>query len=162
MNKAITIEQALKTADWESFNRLRYAEYSEGDIFPIENLQLVGTDLRGLPTQFICFKNCNLQKVNFAGSRFFPCAFLSCDLREADLRGASGMMFCDDCDLRGVTFDQTTNLFDREHSDAPSAFKDCRMDNNFEQFAVKQGAEFEIGPKIFYYAFQEHPNARRG
>lgn len=96
-----------------------------------------------MPTEFICFKNCNLSGARFSGKRFFPQSFWDCDARRIDLRNASGMLFAYNTDFRGALFNRATKLV-ASSSDTLSAFKNCVFDDDFKDFLNKQGVLFDF------------------
>jgi hypothetical protein len=157
LNEDIPVEQlreAVLSKDWPALSHLRYTEGDPGAACVIESLDVSGFNLSGMPTDFICFKNCKMNGASLSGVHFFPFSLWACDAQGLDLRNTSGMLFAFETDLRGALFDDTTRLVVK-NSDLPSAFKDCKMDDDFRDFLVAQGAllDFPAGRSIESYAF---------
>ncbi|HYG84168.1 MAG TPA: hypothetical protein VD907_04765 [Verrucomicrobiae bacterium] len=149
------LEQSLRTADWSLFKDIRYTYGQEGDVFYIEDLDLSGLDLGDIPSDFLCFKNCNLDNATFEGMQFWPTALWSCSARHLGLENTTGMLFAYRTDLRGAIFDKDTKLYPSQRTDLPSAFEQCQLDDTFKEFVLKQGATLHF-PKemnIPFYAF---------
>src|SRR5690606_3737087 len=96
------IEKALHTADWNLFREVRYSTTPEGSVFYIQNLDLSDFDLRGIPSQFLCFYNCNLENATLRGSHFFPFALWKCNAKGLDISDTIGMLFAFQSDLCGI------------------------------------------------------------
>lgn len=148
------LHDAILSGDWDTLIQLRYDEGDPGRVCYIEDLDLSGRRLGNIPTEFLCFKDCNLSGASFRGKHFFPVSFWNCKAREIDLRNTSGMLFAYGCDIRDALFDNTTQLVVK-NSDLPSAFKNCQMDKDFKHFLEKQGAFFDFPEQkhISQYAF---------
>ncbi len=136
------IAQAILQAEWSDLVRYRY-DGDPGDVCLVENLDLAGRRLGEMPTEFICFKNCNLASASFSGKRFYPQSFWGCDACRIDLRNTSGMLFAYNTDFRGALFDAATRLV-VPSSDLPSAFKNCVFNEDFKDFLNKQGVLFDF------------------
>lgn len=145
---------AVKRGEWDTFAMLRNREGDPGYPCYIDNLDLSKRQLGAVPTNFLTFRNCKLIESSFSGKQFFPLSLWSCDAQLIDLRNTDGMLFAYDTDLRGAKFDETTVLMS-ENTDLPSAFKNCLMDDEFVEFAAKQGAllDFPRDLHIEGYAF---------
>ena len=149
------LKRSLTTANWALFKEIRYSFGQEGEVFLIENLDLSGVDLSQLPSDFLCFKNCNLRGASFKGRHFWPTALWSCEASGLNIEGSYGMLFAFQSDLRGVKYNNKTNLFPSDNTDQPSAFEQCKLDEAFEEFARSQGAmmHFPKEKHIPAYAF---------
>ena len=135
---------ALQRADWDAFHKARFTLAEEGWYFQIRNLDLRGLNLPHLPGKFLAFKRCNFRGASLAQANFLPASFKDCDMRGVDLSGAHGVCYMLGCDLRGAKYDESTILFDRARSDAPSELQNCKVDDGFRKFLVRQGVRFKL------------------
>jgi len=159
LNKDIPIKklrEAVLGRDWPTFSRFRYLIGDLGAVCIIESLNLEGYALGDMPTDFLCFKHCKMKNVSFNGKRFFPMSLWNCNAQNIDLRNTNGMLFALNSDLRGAKFDETTQLV-VNNSDVPSAFKNCKLDDEFRKFLTAQGVIFDFPShySIESYAFGE-------
>lgn len=149
------LEQAIKDQDWQTFLKIRYSYGQEGSVFLIENIDLQYAQLGHIPSDLLCFKNCNLENASFQGKQFWPTSLWDCSARNLDLRHTHGMLFALNTDLRGAKFDQSTELFPSWHTVTPSSFKNCQLDESFLAFLIEQGCRLDITDIDFKNSFTD-------
>lgn len=132
------IYEAAKHKDWRKIIGLKYSVGTPGDAFWIEGVDWRNEDLSDMPTDFIVLYNCNVENASFKGAHFFPFALWNCNAKGLDITNTDGMLFAFQCDLRDLKY-EGSNLFPA-NTDLPSAFEQCKTDEEFREFAQQQGA----------------------
>lgn len=121
----------LSSGDSEGYINLKYQNFQEGDNVVFEGKDFKNLDLTNFALPFTIFKNCTLENVKVSGQ---PIGFKN-SRASIDLRGLSGVIVAEDTDFTGTQFDKDTSF-------AASAFSNCKLDKEFEDFILSQGAVF--------------------
>ena len=135
------LAQAIKSNDIEEYQRLRYPRIQEGEEVEFTNEDFSGTDFSILNLGFHSFLKCKLDGCrNMYGQ---PIKIISCSAKNLDLRGCEAAIDAIDSDFIGLVYDQNTHLSNKNSSQTPSTFFNCKFEPGAISFFESQGVVFK-------------------
>lgn len=99
-----------------------------------------GVDFDQFVMGFFVFQNCNLDDAKHIYGQ--PIYFTDSSVRNVDFRGVKAIIEAEDCDFRGMKYDEETQfVYGSGKLAARSRFINCKLDDETRDFLSQQGVE---------------------
>ena len=134
------IAESIRANDFSAYQRERYPAIQEGEFVRFTDEDFSGVDFDQFAMGFFEFENCNLDNAKHIYGQ--PIYFTNSSVRNVDFRGAKAIIEAEDCDFRGIKYDEETQfVYDSGKLAARSRFINCKLDNKTRDFLSQQGVE---------------------
>ena len=134
------IAESIRTNDLPAYQRERYPAIQEGEFVRFTDEDFHGVDFGQFVIGFFVFKNCNLDDVKHIYGQ--PIYFINSSVRNVDFRGVKAIIEAEDCDFRGMKYDEETQfVYGSGKLAARSRFINCKLDDETRDFLSQQGVE---------------------
>lgn len=134
------IAAAIRTNDLPAYQRERYPVIPDGEAVRFVDEDFSGVDFDQFVMGFFVFQNCNLDDANHIYGQ--PIYFTNSSVRNVDFRGVKAIIEAEDCDFRGMKYDEETQFVYGEGKLAVrSYFVNCELDDTAIDFLRQQGVE---------------------
>ena len=134
------IAVAIRANDLPAYQRERYPAIQEGEFVCFTDEDFSGVDFDQFVMGFFEFENCNLDNAKHIYGQ--PIYFTNSSVRNVDFRGAKAIIEAEDCDFRGIKYDEETQFVYGEGKLAVrSYFVNCELDDTAIDFLRQQGVE---------------------
>ena len=134
------IAESIRTNDLPAYQRERYPAIQEGELVRFTDEDFSGVDFGQFVMGFFVFENCNLDDAKHIYGQ--PIYFINSSVRNVDFRGAKAIIEAEDCDFRGIKYDEETQfVYDSGKLAARSRFINCKLDDKTRDFLSQQGVE---------------------
>lgn len=134
------IAESIRANDFSAYQRERYPAIQEGELVRFTDEDFSGVDFDQFAMGFFEFENCSLDNAKHIYGQ--PIYFTNSSVRNVDFRGAKAIIEAEDCDFRGMKYDEETQfVYGSGKLAARSRFINCKLDNKTRDFLSQQGAE---------------------
>ena len=134
------IAESIRANDLPTYQRERYPAIQEGEFVRFKNEDFHDVDFDQFVMGFFVFQNCNLDNAKHIYGQ--PIYFINSSVRNVDFRGAKAIIEAEDCDFRGIKYDEETQfVYDSGKLAARSRFINCKLDDETRDFLSQQGVE---------------------
>ena len=134
------IAESIRANDFSAYQRERYPAIQEGEFVRFTDEDFHGVDFDQFVMGFFVFQNCNLDDAKHIYGQ--PIYFTNSSVRNVDFRGVKAIIEAEDCDFRGMKYDEETQfVYGSGKLTARSRFINCKLDNEARDFLSQQGAE---------------------
>ena len=134
------IAESIRANDFSAYQRERYPAIQEGEFVRFTDEDFSGVDFDQFAMGFFEFENCNLDNAKHIYGQ--PIYFTNSSVRNVDFRGAKATIEAEDCDFRGIKYDEETQfVYDSGKLAARSRFINCKLDDKTRDFLSQQGVE---------------------
>ena len=134
------IAESIRANDFSTYQRERYPAIQEGEFVRFTDEDFRGIDFDQFVMGFFVFQNCNLDDAKHIYGQ--PIYFTDSSVRNVDFRGVKAIIEAEDCDFRGMKYDEETQfVYDSGKLAARSRFINCKLDNKTRDFLSQQGVE---------------------
>ena len=134
------ITAAIRANDLPTYQRERYPAIQEGEFVRFTDEDLHGVDFDQFVMGFFVFQNCNLDDAKHIYGQ--PIYFTNSSVRNVDFRGVKAIIEAEDCDFRGMKYDEETQfVYGSGKLTTRSRFINCKLDDETRDFLRQQGAE---------------------
>lgn len=134
------IAESIRTNDLPAYQRERYPAIQEGELVRFTDEDFSGVDFGQFVMGFFVFENCNLDDAKHIYGQ--PIYFINSSVRNVDFRGAKAIIEAEDCDFRGIKYDEETQfVYGSGKLAARSRFINCKLDDETSNFLSQQGVE---------------------
>ena len=134
------IAESIRANDLPAYQRERYPAIQEGELVRFTDEDFSGVDFDQFAMGFFEFENCSLDNAKHIYGQ--PLYFTNSSVRTVDFRGAKAIIEAEDCDFRGIKYDEETQfVYDSGKLAARSRFINCKLDNKTRDFLSQQGVE---------------------
>lgn len=134
------ITAAIRANDLPTYQRERYPAIQEGEFVRFTDEDLHGVDFDQFVMGFFVFQNCNLDDAKYIYGQ--PIYFTNSSVWNVDFRGVKAIIEAEDCDFRGMKYDEETQfVYDSGKLATRSRFINCKLDDETRDFLRQQGAE---------------------
>ena len=134
------IAESIRTNDLPAYQRERYPAIQEGEPVRFTDEDFHGVDFGQFVMGFFVFENCSLDNAKHIYGQ--PIYFTNSSVRNVDFRGAKAIIEAEDCDFRGIKYDEETQfVYGSGKLVARSRFINCKLDNKTRDFLSQQGVE---------------------
>ena len=134
------IAESIRTNDFSAYQRERYPVIQEGEFVRFTDESFHGVDLDQFVMGFFVFQNCNLDDAKHIYGQ--PIYFINSSVRNVDFRGVKAIIEAEDCDFRGMKYDEETQfVYGSGKLAARSRFINCKLDDETRDFLSQQGVE---------------------
>lgn len=134
------IAESIRANDLPAYQRERYPAIQEGEFVRFTDEDFRGVDFGQFVMGFFVFQNCNLDDTKHIYGQ--PIYFTNSSVRNVDFRGAKAIIEAEDCDFRGIKYDEETQFVYGEGKLAVrSYFVNCELDDTTIDFLRQQGVE---------------------
>ena len=134
------IAESIRTNDLPAYQRERYPAIQEGEFVRFTDEDFGSVDFGQFVMGFFVFENCNLDDAKHIYGQ--PIYFTNSSVRNVDFRGAKAIIEAEDCDFRGMKYDEETQfVYGSGKLAARSRFINCKLDNKTRDFLSQQGVE---------------------
>ena len=134
------IAESIRANDLPAYQRERYPAIQEGEFVRFTDEDFRGVDFGQFVMGFFVFQNCNLDDTKHIYGQ--PIYFTNSSVRNVDFRGAKAIIEAEDCDFRGIKYDEETQFAYGEGKLAVrSYFVNCELDDTTIDFLRQQGVE---------------------
>ena len=135
------IAESIRTNDLPAYQRERYPAIQEGEPVRFTDEDFHGVDFGQFVMGFFVFENCSLDNAKHIYGQ--PIYFTNSSVRNVDFRGAKAIIEAEDCDFRGMKYDEETQfVYGSGKLAARSRFINCKLDDETRDFLSQQGVEF--------------------
>ena len=135
------IAESIRTNDLPAYQRERYPAIQEGEFVRFTDEDFHGVDFDQFVMGFFVFENCNLDDAKHIYGQ--PIYFINSSVRNVDFRGVKAIIEAEDCDFRGMKYDEKTQfVYGSSKLAARSRFINCKLDDETRDFLSQQGVEF--------------------
>lgn len=140
MNITRYLAAAIRANDLPAYQHERYPAIPDGEIVRFVNEDFSGVDFDQFVMGFFVFENCNLDDAKHIYGQ--PIYFINSSVRDVDFRGVKAIIEAEDCDFRGMKYDEKTQfVYGSGKLAARSRFINCKLDDETRDFLSKQGVE---------------------
>lgn len=141
MNATICrIAESIRANDLPAYQRERYPAIQEGEFVRFTDEDFHGVDFDQFVMGFFVFQNCNLDDAKHIYGQ--PIYFTNSSVRNVDFRGVKAIIEAQDCDFRGMKYDEETQfVYGSGKLAARSRFINCKLDDETRDFLSQQGVE---------------------
>ena len=141
MNATICrIAESIRANDLPAYQRERYPTIQEGETVRFTDEDFRGIDFDQFVMGFFVFQNCNLDDAKHIYGQ--PIYFTDSSVRNVDFRGVKAIIEAEDCDFRGMKYDEETQfVYGSSRLAARSRFINCKLDDETRDFLSQQGVE---------------------
>ena len=134
------IAESIRANDLPAYQHERYSAIQEGEFVRFTDEDFSGVDFDQFVMGFFVFENCNLDDAKHIYGQ--PIYFTNSSVRNVDFRGVKAIIEAEDCDFRGMKYDEETKfVYGSGRLAARSRFINCKLDNKTRDFLSQQGAE---------------------
>ena len=134
------IAESIRANDLPAYQRERYPTVQEGEVVRFVDEDFHDVDFDQFAMGFFEFENCNLDNAKRIYGQ--PIYFTNSSVRNVDFRGAKAIIEAEDCDFRGMKYDEETRfVYGSGKLAARSRFINCKLDDETRDFLSQQGAE---------------------
>lgn len=134
------IAESIRANDFSTYQRKRYPAIQEGEFVRFTDEDFHGVDFGQFVMGFFVFENCNLDDAKHIYGQ--PIYFTDSSVRNVDFRGVKAIIEAEDCDFRGIKYDEETQFVYGEGKLAVrSYFVNCELDDTTIDFLRQQGVE---------------------
>ena len=134
------IAESIRANDFSAYQRERYPAIQEGEFVRFTDEDFSGVDFDQFAMGFFVFQNCNLDDAKHIYGQ--PIYFTDSSVRNVDFRGVKAIIEAEDCDFRGIKYDEETQfVYDSGKLAARSRFINCKLDDETRDFLSQQGVE---------------------
>ena len=134
------IAESIRANDLPAYQRERYPTVQEGEVVRFVDEDFHDVDFDQYAMGFFEFENCNLDNAKRIYGQ--PIYFTNSSVRNVDFRGAKAIIEAEDCDFRGMKYDEETRfVYGSGKLAARSRFINCKLDDETRDFLSQQGAE---------------------
>lgn len=134
------IAESIRANDFSAYQRERYPAIQEGEAVRFVDKDFSGVDFNQFVMGFFVFENCNLNDAKHIYGQ--PIYFINSSVRNVDFRGVKAIIEAEDCDFRGMKYDEETQfVYGSGKLAARSRFINCKLDDETRNFLSQQGVE---------------------
>ena len=134
------IAESIRANDFSAYQRERYPAIQEGEFVRFTDEDFSGVDFDQFVMGFFVFQNCNLDDAKHIYGQ--PIYFINSSVRNVDFRGVKAIIEAEDCDFRGMKYDEKTQfVYGSGKLVARSRFINCKLDDETRDFLSQQGVE---------------------
>ena len=134
------IAESIRANDFSAYQRERYPAIQEGEFVRFTDEDFSGVDFDQFVMGFFVFENCNLDDAKHIYGQ--PIYFINSSVRDVDFRGVKAIIEAEDCDFRGMKYDEKTQfVYGSGKLAARSRFINCKLDDETRDFLNQQGVE---------------------
>lgn len=134
------IAESIRANDFSAYQRERYPAIQEGEFVRFTDEDFRSVDFGQFVMGFFGFENCNLDDAKHIYGQ--PIYFTNSSVRNVDFRGVKAIIEAEDCDFRGMKYDEETQfVYGSGKLAARSRFINCKLDNKTRDFLSQQGVE---------------------
>ena len=134
------IAKSIRANDLPAYQRERYPAIQEGEFVRFTDEDFHGVDFDQFVMGFFVFQNCNLDDAKHIYGQ--PIYFTDSSVRNVDFRGVKAIIEAEDCDFRGMKYDEETQfVYGSGKLAVRSRFINCKLDDETRDFLSQQGVE---------------------
>ena len=134
------IAESIRANDFSAYQHERYPAIQEGEFVRFTDEDFHGIDFDQFVMGFFVFQNCNLDDTKHIYGQ--PIYFTNSSVRNVDFRGVKAIIEAEDCDFRGMKYDEKTQfVYGSGKLAARSRFINCKLDDETRDFLSQQGVE---------------------
>ena len=134
------IAESIRANDFSAYQRERYPAIQEGEFARFTDEDFGSVDFGQFVMGFFVFENCNLDDAKHIYGQ--PIYFTNSSVRNVDFRGVKAIIEAEDCDFRGMKYDEETQfVYGSGKLAARSRFINCKLDDETRNFLNQQGVE---------------------
>lgn len=134
------IAESIRANDLPAYQRERYPAIQEGELVRFTDEDFSGVDFDQFVMGFFVFQNCNLDDAKHIYGQ--PIYFTDSSVRNVDFRGVKAIIEAEDCDFRGMKYDEETQfVYGSGKLAVRSRFINCKLDDETRDFLSQQGVE---------------------
>ena len=134
------IAESIRANDLPAYQRERYPAIQERETIRFVDKDFSGVDFNQFVMGFFVFENCNLDNAKHIYGQ--PIYFTNSSVRNVDFRGVKAIIEAEDCDFRGMKYDEETQfVYGSGKLAARSRFINCKLDDETRNFLSQQGVE---------------------
>ena len=134
------IAESIRANDFSAYQRERYPAIQEGEFVRFTDEGFHGVDFDQFVMGFFVFQNCNLDDAKHIYGQ--PIYFINSSVRNVDFRGVKAIIEAEDCDFRGMKYDEETQfVYGSGKLAVRSRFINCKLDDETRDFLRQQGVE---------------------
>lgn len=134
------IAESIRANDFSVYQHERYPAIQEGEFVRFTDEDFHGVDFDQFVMGFFVFQNCNLDNAKHIYGQ--PIYFINSSVRNVDFRGVKAIIEAEDCDFRGMKYDEETQfVYGSGRLAARSRFINCKLDDETRVFLNQQGVE---------------------
>ena len=134
------IAESIRANDFSAYPRERYPAIQEGEFVRFTDEDFHGVDFDQFVMGFFVFQNCNLDDAKHIYGQ--PIYFINSSVRNVDFRGVKAIIEAEDCDFRGMKYDEETKfVYGSGKLAVRSRFINCKLDDETRDFLSQQGVE---------------------
>jgi len=134
------IAAAIRANDFSAYQRERYPAIQEGEFVRFTDEDFHGVDFDQFVMGFFVFQNCNLDNAKHIYGQ--PIYFINSSVRNVDFRDVKAIIEAEDCDFRGMKYDEETQfVYGSGKLAVRSRFINCKLDDETRDFLRQQGVE---------------------
>lgn len=134
------IAAAIRANDFSAYQRERYPAIQEGEFVRFTDEDFHGVDFDQFVMGFFVFQNCNLDNAKHIYGQ--PIYFINSSVRNVDFRDVKAIIEAEDCDFRGMKYDEETQfVYGSGKLAVRSRFINCKLDDETRDFLSQQGVE---------------------
>lgn len=134
------IAESIRANDFSAYQRERYPAIQEGEFARFTDEDFGSVDFGQFVMGFFVFENCNLDDAKHIYGQ--PIYFTDSSVRNVDFRGVKAIIEAEDCDFRGMKYDEETQfVYGSGKLAARSRFINCKLDDETRDFLSQQGVE---------------------
>ena len=128
---------AIRANDLSAYQRDRYPAIQEGEVVRFVKEDFSDVDFGQFVMGFFVFENCKLDNAKHIYGQ--PIYFTNSSVRNVDFRGIKAIIEAENCDFRGMKYDEDTQfVYGSGKSAARSRFVNCRLDEKTRGFLIRQ------------------------
>ena len=134
------IAESIRANDFSAYQHERYPAIQEGEFVRFTDEDFHGVDFDQFVMGFFVFQNCNLDDAKHIYGQ--PIYFINSSVRNVDFRGVKAIIEAEDCDFRGMKYDEETQfVYGSGKLATRSRFINCKLDDETRDFLSQQGVE---------------------
>ena len=134
------IAESIRANDFSAYQHERYPAIQEGEFVRFTDEDFRSVDFGQFVMGFFVFENCNLDDAKHIYGQ--PIYFINSSVRNVNFRGVKAIIEAEDCDFRGMKYDEETQfVYGSGKLAARSRFINCKLDDETRDFLSQQGVE---------------------
>lgn len=134
------IAESIRANDFSAYQHERYPAIQEGEFVRFTDEDFRSVDFGQFVMGFFVFENCNLDDAKHIYGQ--PIYFINSSVRNVNFRGVKAIIEAEDCDFRGMKYDEETQfVYGSGRLAARSRFINCKLDDETRDFLSQQGVE---------------------
>ena len=134
------IAESIRANDFSAYQHERYPAIQEGEFVRFTDEDFRSVDFGQFVMGFFVFENCNLDDAKHIYGQ--PIYFINSSVRNVNFRGVKAIIEAEDCDFRGMKYDEETQfVYGSGRLAARSRFINCKLDDETRDFLNQQGVE---------------------